>query len=203
METVCRNHLVESVPPRGRLIAYSLVGGVVEMRQELTALCCDCGAIRRVTTYRGIGEAQSAHGAARCVVRRMCRSCGRQTYHAYMRDDEDRDELEDALRLDNALAAKALEEEISQLRRCGVEVGHAPVPAIWDSPPVGMITQRLSDRKYSLVLDPNSSIVARLKLIDLLWYELTTGEHSDRWHIHSPGDGPGYAIRLFGFRAPR
>ena len=27
------------------------------MRQELTALCCDCGAIRRVTTYRGIGEA--------------------------------------------------------------------------------------------------------------------------------------------------
>ncbi|WP_173668319.1 DUF6315 family protein [Thermobifida fusca] len=173
------------------------------MRQELTALCCDCGAIRRVTTYRGIGEAQSAHGAARCVVRRMCRSCGRQTYHAYMRDDEDRDELEDALRLDNALAAEALEEEISQLRRCGVEVGHAPVPAIWDSPPVGMITQRLSDRKYSLVLDPNSSIVARLKLIDLLWYELTTGEHSDRWHIHSPGDGPGYAIRLFGFRAPR
>ena len=126
VETVCRNHLVESVPPRGRLIAYSLVGGVVEMRQELTALCCDCGAIRRVTTYRGIGEAQSAHGAARCVVRRMCRSCGRQTYHAYMRDDEDRDELEDALRLDNALAAEALEEEISQLRRCGVEVGHAP-----------------------------------------------------------------------------
>ncbi|UOE22038.1 hypothetical protein NI17_013380 [Thermobifida halotolerans] len=170
------------------------------MKQELTALCCDCGAIRRVSAHRGIGEAQSAYGAARCVVWRLCRPCGRRTYHAYMRNDADRDELEDALRLDDALAAEALDEEVEQLRLCGVDVGHAPVPAIWDSQPVGMITQRLSDRAYSLVLDPNSSVVARLKLIDLMWCELTTGEHDGRWHIEPPdGDSPGYAVRLFGF----
>src|SRR5690606_2935887 len=173
------------------------------MKQELTALCCDCGAIRLVSPHRGIGEAQSAYGAARCVVWRLCRSCGRRTYHAYMRDDDDRDELEDALRLDDALAAEALEEEVEQLRLCGVEVGHAPVPAIWDSQPVGMITQRLSDRTYAVGRAPHAAIVARLELSDLVGSGLTAGEHGDRWDIQPSDDRPGYADRLFGFRSAR
>lgn len=174
------------------------------MKQELTALCCGCGTIRQVSAYRGIGEAQSAYGLARCVVWRLCRTCGHRTHHAYMRADEDRDELEDALRLDDALAAEALDEEIEQLRLCGVEIGHAPVPAIWNGQPVGMVTQRLTDQAYSIVLDPNASVVARLKLIDLVWNELSTGGHDNRWYIHPADDeNPGYAVRLFGFRARR
>ncbi|GAA3724144.1 DUF6315 family protein [Salinactinospora qingdaonensis] len=171
------------------------------MRQELTALCCECGAIRKVSSYRGIGEAQSAYGLARCVVWRKCRPCERYTYHAYLRDDAERDELEDALKLDDALATEALEEEIEQLRLCGVEIGHAPVPAIVDGQPVGMVTQRLTDRSYAIVLDPGASVVARLKLIDMMWNELSIGGHADRWYIQpSDDDSPGYAVRLFGYR---
>ncbi|MBB4933143.1 hypothetical protein F4561_003963 [Lipingzhangella halophila] len=174
------------------------------MKQDLTALCCECGATRTVSAYRGIGEAQSAYGLARCVVWRMCRSCGRRTYHAYLRDDDERDELEDALKLDDALAAEALDEEIEQLRLCGIDIGHATVPAIWDGQSVGMVTQRLTDHSYSIVLDPGASVVSRLKLIDLMWNELSIGEHHDRWHIQ-PADeeSPGYAVRLFGYRVPR
>jgi hypothetical protein len=172
------------------------------MKQDLTALCCDCGTIREVSDYQSVGEAQSAYGLARCVVWRKCRTCGYRTYHAYLRLDEDRDELEDALRLDGALAAEALDEEVEQLRLCGVEVGHAPVPAIWDGQSVGMVTQRLTDRAYSIVLDPEASVVSRLKLIDMMWNELLVGEHDDRWFIQEAEDdeSPAYAVRLFGYR---
>lgn len=171
------------------------------MKQEFTALCCECGATRRVSTYRAIGEAQSAYGHARCVVWRVCAACARRTCHAYLRGDAERDELEDALRLDDALAAEALDEEVEQLRLCGVEVGHAPVPAVWDGQPVGMVTQRLTDHAYALVLDPNASVVARLKLIDLMWNELSIGENESRWYIQpAEGTSPGYAVRLFGYR---
>ncbi|MDA2805163.1 DUF6315 family protein [Nocardiopsis suaedae] len=175
------------------------------MKQDLTALCCECGRIRTVSDRQGTGEAQSAHGVARCVVRRLCGTCGRRTDHAYLRDDGDRDELEEALQLDEAMAAEALEEEIEQLRQCDVEIGHAPVPAIWDGQPVGMVTQRLSDLAYSVVLDPESAVTARLKLIDLVWNELAIGGHEDRWHIQSSEDGssPEYAVRLFGYRVRR
>lgn len=174
------------------------------MKQELTALCCACGATRNVSEYRGVGEAQSAYGLARCVVWRMCRPCGHRTHHAYLRDDTERDELEDALRLDDALATEALDEEIEQLKLCGVDIGHAPVPAIWNGQPVGMVTQRLTDSAYAIVLDPSSSVVARLKLIDLMWNELAIGDHDDRWYIQpSDDDRPGYAVRLFGYRTPR
>lgn len=171
------------------------------MKQELTALCCECGATRRVGTRGAIGEAQSAYGHARCVVWRRCDPCGRTTCHAYLRGDDTRDELEEAIQLDDALAAEALEEEIEQLRLCGVEIGHAPVPAIWDGQPVAMVTQRLSDQTYAIVLDPNASVVARLKLIDMMWNELCTGGDSGRWSIQ-PADGtsPGYAVRVFGYR---
>ncbi|WP_026120498.1 DUF6315 family protein [Nocardiopsis potens] len=175
------------------------------MKRDLTALCCECGQSRQVSDYQGTGEAQSAYGLARCVVRRLCRVCGHRTYHAYLRDDADRDELEEALKLDDAMAGEALEEEIQQLRLCDVEIGHAPVPAVWDGQPVGMVTQRLADRSYSVVLDPAASVVARLKLIDLVWNELTTGEHDDRWQFQ-PGEdeeSPGYAVRLFGYRLRR
>lgn len=171
------------------------------MRREFTALCCECGAQRLVSGGDGIGEAQSAFGSARCVVWRRCEECGHRTHHAYLREDSGRDELEEALRLDDALAAEALAEEIDQLRLCGVEIGHAPVPAIWDGRSVGMVTQRLTDHTYSVILDPDSSIAARLRLIDLLWNELAIGENSDRWYIHPADEGsPGYAVRLFGFR---
>ncbi|ASU83082.1 hypothetical protein CDO52_10095 [Nocardiopsis gilva YIM 90087] len=174
------------------------------MKRDLTALCCDCGAIRQVSAHNGIGEAQSAYGHARCVVRRVCRSCGYRTDHAYLRDDADRDELEDALKLDDALAAEALDEEVEQLRLCGIDIGHAPVPAIWDGQPVGMVTQRLSDRSYAIVLDPESSVVARLKLIDMIWNELSIGDNEDRWYIQpAEDDSPGYAVRLFGYRVRR
>ncbi|PRX97411.1 DUF6315 family protein [Allonocardiopsis opalescens] len=174
------------------------------MTQTLTALCCQCGNTRAVSTHRHVGEAQSAYGFARCVVWRKCAVCGEQTTHAYLRDDPERDELEDALNLDDALAAEALDEEVDQLRQCGVEVGHAPVPAVWDGQPVGMLTRRLDDHAYAIVLDPGSSVVARLKLIDLLWNELMTGGAEGHWYIQ-PGEGrrPGYAVRLFGYRVPR
>ncbi|MDS1271145.1 DUF6315 family protein [Lipingzhangella sp. LS1_29] len=172
------------------------------MRQENTALCCECGTVRDVSTHRGIGEAQSAHGHARCVVRRSCTECGRQTYHAYLREDEERDELEEALQLDEALAAEALDEEVEQLSLCGVDITHAEVPAVWDGQSVGMVTQRLSDHTYAVILDPGCSVVARLKLIDLIWVELSTGGAPDRWHIQPPDEeSPGYAVRLFGYRA--
>lgn len=174
------------------------------MKQDLTALCCECGASRQVSSYRGIGEAQSAHGLARCVVWRMCAACGYRTYHAYLRNDEDRDELEDALKLDEELATEALDEEVEQLRLCGVDIGHAPVPAIWDGQSVGMVTQRLTDHSYAIVLDPHSSVAARLKLVDMLWNELTTGDNDDRWYIQpSDDETPGYAVRLFGYRLRR
>src|SRR5690625_3568626 len=174
------------------------------MKQDLTALCCECGTSRKVSAYRAIGEAQSAYGLARCVVWRVCRTCGHRTYHAYLRDDEDRDELEEALDLDDALAAEALDEAVEQLRLCGVDIGHAPVPAIWDGQPVGMVTQRLTDHAYAIVLDPNSSVVARLKLIDLMWNELSIGDNDDRWYIQpADDDTPGYAVRLFGYRVRR
>ncbi|MBB6172806.1 hypothetical protein HNR23_002866 [Nocardiopsis mwathae] len=138
------------------------------------------------------------------MVRRVCRSCGRRTDHAYLRGDDDRDELEDALKLDDALAAEALDEEVEQLRLCGIDIGHAPVPAIWDGQPVGMVTQRLSDRSYAIVLDPESSVVARLKLIDMIWNELSIGDNDDRWYIQpAEDDSPGYAVRLFGYRVRR
>lgn len=99
------------------------------------------------------------------------------------------------------MAAEALEEEVEQLRLCGVEIGHATVPAIWDGQSVGMVTQRLTDQAYSIVLDPEASVVSRLKLIDMMWNELLVGDHDERWHIHEPeDDSPGYAVRLFGYR---
>lgn len=171
------------------------------MKREFTALCCECGAQRQVSGGDGIGEAQSAFGAARCVVWRRCEACGHRTHHAYLREDSTRDELEDALRLDDALAAEALEEEVEQLRLCGVEIGHAPVPAIWDGQSVGMVTQRLTDHTYSIILDPDASVSARLRLIDMMWLELCIGDNSDRWYIHpADEDSPGYAVRLFGYR---
>ncbi|GAB3488406.1 DUF6315 family protein [Nocardiopsis coralliicola] len=174
------------------------------MKRDLAALCCECGTLRQVSDHQAIGEAQSAYGLARCVVWRLCRTCGQRTYHAYLRDDGERDELEEALQLDDAMAGEALEEEIEQLRLCDIEIGHAPVPAVWDGQPVGMVTQRLTDRAYSVVLDPGASVVARLKLIDLVWNELATGDHEERWHIQpSENDSPGYAVRLFGYRVRR
>lgn len=171
------------------------------MKWEFTALCCECGVLRSVSGSDGIGEAQSAFGAARCVIWQNCDVCGHPTRHAYLREDARRDELEDALRLDDALAAEALDEEIEQLRLCGVEIGHAPVPAIWEGRSVGMITQRLTDHTYSLILDPDASVSARIRLIDLIWTELAIGENTDRWYIQPPNnDSPGYAVRLFGYR---
>ena len=170
------------------------------MKQDLTALCCECGMVRKVSDHQSVGEAQSAYGLARCVVWRKCRACGYRTYHAYLRDDEDCDELEDALRL-GGQGAEALDEEVEQLRLCGVEVGHASVPAIWDGQSVGMVIHRLTDHAYSIVLAPEASVVSRIKIIDLMWYELLVGEHDDRWQIQEPEDNsPGYAVRLFGYR---
>ena len=67
-----------------------------------------------------------------------------------------------------------------------------------------MVTQRLTDHAYSIVLDPEASVVSRLKLIDMMWNELLVGDHDDRWHIQEPeDDSPGYAVRLFGYRTRR
>lgn len=171
------------------------------MKREFTALCCECGVLRNVSGSDGVGEAQSAFGAARCVVWHACDVCSHPTRHAYLREDSSRDELEDALRLDDELAAEALGEEIEQLRLCGVEIGHAPVPAIWEGQSVGMVTQRLTDHTYSVILDPDASVPARIRLIDLIWTELAIAENTHRWYIHpANNDSPGYAVRLFGYR---
>lgn len=170
------------------------------MHQQSLALCCECGTVRDVNAHPGIGEAQSAYGHARCVVWHACFECGRRTHHAYLRADAERDELEEALHLDEELAAEALTEEVEQLRLCGVDIGHAPVPAIWDGRSVGMVTQRLSDHTYAVILEPQSSVAARLKLVDLIWVELCVGSSPERWHIQPPDeDSPGYAVRLFGY----
>ncbi len=168
---------------------------------KTVALCCACGTTRTVAI---VGRSAIARqeptasdwgrraGGDRCVVDRKCRRGGVTTLHAYLRDDERRDELEsrqrylDSLQDEAARDAEVIEHE---LRRLGVRVATAPAT---DRSSDVFWAQTLDDGEYHLRIREDVPPLARLGVLGMIAESLWTEHpHKRPWMTVRPATKAG------------
>ncbi|MFI7120746.1 DUF6315 family protein [Amycolatopsis sp. NPDC049868] len=157
-------------------------------KQPYLALCCECGETRKVSDWSGWGEApveevdgrRSAFG--RCYVWRKCAVCGSDTQHAYLRDDDDRDEVEDAmLGVDVARTADLIVAD-TQIPMLVAWLQERDVRVTWRDLEVrhtsGLITRYLDDGTFVVLLDET---VTALDLVAGLEQAVRIVQQPDEW----------------------
>ncbi|UKD51323.1 DUF6315 family protein [Amycolatopsis sp. FU40] len=159
--------------------------------------------MRKVSDWDNWGEAsptgdvggESAYG--RCYVWRKCAVCGTLTQHAYLRDDEDRDEAERAmLGIDAARAAELvlagaqIAGLVQWLEEHAVRVEWRDLETQETS---GMITRYLDDGAYAVLLDRTATT---LDLVAGLEQAVRIVQRPERWMlwfaVPSTSHGPPY-----------
>lgn len=159
--------------------------------QKLLALCCECGMVRTVTEWDSFGEAESRDVPAsrnpfgRCFLWRKCRRCGTDTKHAYLRQDENRDELElvmiavDVERAaEQILAEMQVPMAVDGLRDRGVRVDwYSGALALDPEAAVGTLTWYLESNAFVVELDESADVLR------LLWALRRAGKIVDNSRV--------------------
>lgn len=169
---------------------------------RLHALCCGCGTQRTTTTSGSTHRGDDYHPAVRCTVRRRCHTCGTQTVHAYLREDDGRDVAEQreyertAMSRAQRDACLAIERD---LRALGVRVYFNPDP---DLEPEAQLNRYLDDGVYTITVRGAFGPERRgtRLLLQHVWDRLWTVEHDGAWFAF-PADEtrPPMVARRWGF----
>lgn len=186
-----------------------------QARPLVRALCCECGNIRRTSTYGGYGEPDPADLSllavgwiqpTRCTVWRKCAVCKTRTCHAYLRDDLPPSERP----ADTTMADRYspfVTELIERLEACGVRVWWEPADQFRPGQ-IAVVKQWLDDNRWHVELNSAAHVVHLAGALEGAWSLLATaGEDigGDGWRsvsgIPDDEDEPPYRYRVI--RLPR
>lgn len=163
-------------------------------REQLKALCCECGNIRMTTDFDSRGDNTDPEWTVthvgqeyvrRCIVWRRCTVCGARTKHAYIRNDPDRNEAEVADHL-NALPAQLEVFEILNELRARPNVSVFEV--IDDDEPAVTVERNLDDDTWEVGIFgtmPIQALSSRLRKAQ----ERIVKPGGERWFMSPASDG--------------
>jgi len=146
-------------------------------KDDHPALCCKCGRPRMVTEWDSWGEprdeevAGAKHAYGRCYVWRKCASCGRQTMHAYLREDGKRDEIESIMMGVDVVRSAEIVVAESQIPLAVNWLVDHDVRMEWASDcgpdgTVGVITRYLDDGAFLVRVDPDADPKGLLSVLE-------------------------------------
>lgn len=181
---------------------------------KLSALCCECGNTRTVTEWDSFGEAEPDEVAAprnpfgRCFLWRKCKACGKDTKHAYLRLDQDRDELETAMAAvdvercaEQILAEVQVPAVVEALRHRGVRVEwRSAWPWADAERPVGSVTWYLSDDVFVVELDDTDDTLRLLRALKTVEEIISDPGGWLIWRVDPSGRQPTARFSLSGLR---
>lgn len=157
---------------------------------EVRALCCECGNLRRSSTYATIGEphqdvieffARYGELAPRWTVDRKCAVCQRRTKHALLRDDLAPEERAGDLTLSQRISP-IVTRLIDEFKALGVHIWWEPDG--WHEGQVACVRQWLDDNCWHVELNSNAHVVHIAAALEAAWsLVITTGRDigGDGW----------------------
>lgn len=163
-----------------------------------TAMCCGCGNVRRTSLWQGMGEVDDDwdifddYSCTRCLVWRKCEVCAEVTRHAYLRPDDNRDELEQLLV--GVDVTRAADEVVARLQveHALAWLGDRGVTVVWDAMTIvdevgAVLRHRLGDGTFVLVLPPGLAAGALAVVLEQVVRVLESPTTRAQWCVVPAG----------------